>query len=187
MSLLTYFLMVIAIMTTLAWLHADARKPPPSTAPGGVVELRHGKKYLILAVACLVIGPGMMIAAFLTGAGWTTFDMVGFAVLTVTFAIAGTWMVLDALKTRVTISSDGVRAVTPFGGERWLKWNEIQTVGYNPFGPWLLLRGSGRPPIRVHRHLLGSGLFLRRLRAELGPGAFRGFARLLAPTSKDAA
>jgi len=179
--------MVIVIMTTVAWLKADARQPPPPAGPGGVAELRHGKKYLGLAVACVIVGPGIMIAAFLMGTGWTTFDVVGFATAALTFGILGTWMVLDAVKTRVTISPEGVRAVTPLGGDRSLKWSDIQSVGYNPFGPWLLLRGRDVPPVRVHRHLLGSEQFLRRLRTEVRRGAFQGLARLLAPPSKDAA
>jgi len=186
MSAIAYVVMVIVIVGMVEWLKADARKPP-SITPAGVLELRHGNKYRALAVACLIVGPGMMIAALLIGSGWSRSDVTGFAILTVMFAIFGIWMVLDAFRTRVIVSPDGVRALTPFGGDRSIEWVEIERVGYNPFGPWLLLRGSGKAPVRVHRNLLGSQQFLRRLRSEVRAGAFRGPARLLASGPKDAA
>ncbi|HEV2751245.1 MAG TPA: PH domain-containing protein [Gemmatimonadales bacterium] len=187
MSPLTYFISAIVILTIVSWLQADARRPPPATSPDGSVELRHGTRYLILAVACLLVGPAIMMAPVLVATGWTSYDIVAFVVLALAFASFGIWMVLDARKTRVVLSSEGVRASTPFGGERFLKWSDIQTVGYNLFGPWLVLKGSGLAPIRVHRRLVGSGFFLQRLRAQVRPDAFRGLARLFLPLSKDAA
>jgi hypothetical protein len=173
-----YFIIPLAVLTLAAWVRAD--KAAGVVLPGGAVELRHGKRYLIVGIACLIFWPMALLYVLSRGASWTQFDVLAFIVVFLAFALYAIWMVLDAVNTRVLVSQDQIEAITPLGRHRWVKWNEIRTIRYNLFAQCLVLTGGDQGLVRVHVRLRGFRFLLQRLHAE--PGLitrFRGLAHFV--------
>src|SRR2546422_898305 len=110
--LTTYILIAIVTTATLRWLRTEAQRPPLER-PDGSLELHHGRKYLVLAVACSAVGP------FTFATEWSAVaSSIGGLLLVGALTLLGLWMLLDALMTRVVLSAQGVMARTPLGGNR---------------------------------------------------------------------
>ena len=187
MSPLAVLLMAVAIVATFAWLQGEAHQPPPKPQANGEVELRHRSRYLALSIACAVLGPGVMIfVTFQVGLSRSS-DLIPFLLLVVALGLGGPWMLVDALRTRVRISPEGLRASSAFYRGRFLRWADIERVSYNHLCSCFVLRTANAPPIRVNRNLPGIALVLRRLREHVPSTAYSRIARHLAGVRKDAA
>ena len=178
MSALSTTITVVLVLAIARWLRNEPHQPPPATSPDGIVELRHGQKYLILAIACVLLGPILFIALAVSNREDVT-GSIWFPIMIAIVFFIGAWMFLDALRTRVALHANGVRASTPLGRTRYLEWNEIRSISWNPFAGWLGLRAEGKPSIRLSDNLRGRDALLERLRREVGDNAFRGAAKLL--------
>jgi len=186
-SALSLIITVLVTTSLVAWLRTEERKSPRVDPSDGSLELRHGRKYLFITVGSTLFAVSAILLVLSMGRVSGLANILGLVGFLIAFLIGGTWMALDAVKTRVVVSSQGVLAITPLGGERRLKWSEIRSVSYNPWAGWLTLRGDRQRPVRVNRHLVGTDSLIKRLRENLGTGVFRGLAQALAHVGEDAA
>ena len=113
---LSLFLTVILTNSLVWWMHTEARKSPHIRTPDGSLQLRHGTKYLAIAIGCLIVGPGSCLLVLLKGLVSGLDNVLGLIAVIIAFFVMSLWMILDAIKTRVTSSSDGIVAFTPLGG-----------------------------------------------------------------------
>jgi len=184
---MSYLLSTLLIVGVVHWLQTEQRKRPRLESADGSFELRHGWKYLCVAVVSSALAAGSMPVVALSGLVSGLADTIGIVAMFLVLTAVGVWMVADAVKTRVIVSAGGVTAVTPLGGTRFLKWTDIDAVSYNPWAGWLLLESPGRPSIRVGRHLRGTDALIQRLREQVGSDVFHGFAQFLHEEGGDAA
>ena len=174
-----YLVTVAVVLAVGIWLKGDTYVPVPDRATG-VIELRHGRRYLTVAITCLLVGPTIVIQAYKSDGPWTSIEVVGFILLLISMVTGPFWMIIDAVRTRVLVSKEQIEEVTPLSGRRSVRWNEIREVRYNLFGQWIRIDGTRGGPVRVHVRLRGFPFLLQRLQSE--PGLitrFRGLARLL--------
>ena len=186
-SALGLLLTVLVTTSVVAWIGTEERKNPRVNPSDGSVELRHGRKFLIVSLGSTLTAVVGCLLVLSLGAVTGLANVLGLVAVLIAILLCGSWMVLDDLNTRVLLSSQGVKAITPLGGERHLKWTEINAVTYNPWAGWITLKGTGHPSIRVNRYLVGSDSLIKRLRDNVGISVFHGLAQVLAHVGQDAA
>ena len=187
MSALGVLVTALLVVAMVAWLQSEARSSLPVVSPSGDLELRHGRRYLGLSIGCALGGPALLLLVLWEAPPPTGFDWLPFVLMVLLLAFMGPWMLVDAVRSRVRVSGDGVAAASAFYANRFLRWSQIDRVGYNFFCSCFVLRASGVPPIRVSRYLLGIDGLLQHLRAKVSPDRYTAFARRMAAVKKDAA
>lgn len=84
------------------------------------------------------------------------------------FAVPGI-LALYALRRSVALTIDGIRSCSPWTGERYVLWKDIEAVRFRKWGQTIRVRVSGSDQIVVPCYMSGMAELERYMRAHLSP------------------
>ena len=173
MSTLGILAVLIVVSLVTSWVRRVTRQPArPST--DGSRTLVFGKRYLAMGLIAFLGGTGIVLWAAIKFGFSSPGDLFPFGVTLAIFLLGGGWMSLDALRTRVRISQEGITSVLPFRKPKSMTWQQIERVDYNFLCSWLVLYAPGKPRIRVSRYMVGFYDLIQALRDHISPTAQSG-------------
>ena len=112
------------------------------------------------------LGPKVFVASTVSLLGLTLLAIVG---------------VLEFAFVQVRVGEHGLASKSPWTGERFIAWSDIDAVSYSAFGQWFAIRATSGQVIRAPLLLSGIALFAELLRQRVPPAkvhATKGFAML---------
>jgi hypothetical protein len=84
--------------------------------------------------------------------------------LSVGFGIAALYMLAESFLVKGTYNKDSIRFFTPWTGKKNEHWSDLQSVHFNAWCYWYLLRFKSGKVIRISTYLEGHGHLLNFLR-----------------------
>src|SRR6267154_4722700 len=103
------------------------------------------------------------------GRGATSLDAQRAWFLVPVVVAAGVWLVMEALRTEIRITSEGIAKRPAIGPLRKLGWTDITTVRFSPWSYAIVFTGADGKRIRACALLKGVGALQAAARQHLEP------------------
>jgi hypothetical protein len=134
----------------------------------------------VLSVGVVVL----MLDVTVSGRWATPLDAQLAWVLVPLVVAAGVWVVMEALRTEIRITSEGIAKRPAIGPLRKLRWTDITTVRFSPWSYAIVFTGADGKRIRAGALLNGLGALEAAARQHLEPRIYEEARRAFQITSK---
>jgi hypothetical protein len=178
------FVLITACSVVLAVLIASAARRGRPRPAGTAFLVRHAPVFPWTVLAAAILVPvGMTIALRFSRpirADVPLLLLVFLGVAAITAVLA--W---EAGRFYLLATPNGLEGRSPWRGVRVISWDELEAVRYQPLAAWFEFRGRDGQTIRVPAFAAGLDELLRRVEANVPPGALvrarGGYARVGRP------
>ncbi|HEU4511349.1 MAG TPA: hypothetical protein VFR78_24180 [Pyrinomonadaceae bacterium] len=152
-------LIVIGVSVVVNYLTRAALRSKPSIDPAtGARIFAYARGSKVLAVISLIL-PGLpgALAVDLYRRGEP--DLAWLIVFFILAALSAATL-LECFLVRLVVSEEGIRSLSPWTGERFLRWDEIESIRYSQICSWYVIMGAGRKKIYASEYLNGFGVLV---------------------------
>lgn len=183
MTTLQIVFVVLASGLILFWLIFGLQGPRKMDVPDVLVVLRYGSVLRVLALVLALTPPALMIYIVCTFAWRNDTVLAGAGVLFLLTGILAGLLLIDVERTQIALTEDGLTRDSPWTGRSALKWSAVERIHYSPLNRWLVVAGAGQT-IRISRHLVGVGAFVKTARRKIGAERYASAAAIFAALSE---
>ena len=164
-------LTVMAVALLLQFLTTAAlRSKPTIDGATGARTFSYGRASKAIALLSLIL-PAFMGALFvLLYRAAESDDVVVWLIISLIFAAMSGYALLECFFAHLIVSEEGIKSLSPWTGERFFRWDEIESIGYSKLSQWYVLTGPHRKKIYASEYLNGFGnltaVFRRNIPSE---------------------
>ena len=166
-------LIVIAVGALLPYFTSAAvRSKPTIDAATGARTYSYIRASKGLALISLIM-PVFMGAFSLNLYRAGESDYLVWLIICLVFTAMSGYLLLECFVARLIVSADGLTSLSPWNGERFFRWDEIESIRYSKLSRWYVIVGPGRKKIYASEYLNGFGDLSAVFRKRIAPDRWR--------------
>lgn len=169
LDILAKVLTVIVVGLSLHYFTMAARRSKPTIDPAtGARIFSYVRGFKALALISVIL-PVFMGAGALVLYRSGESDYPVWLIICLIFTAMSGYLLLECFFARLILSEEGITSLSPWTGERFFRWGELESIGYSKLSRWFVLIGPGRKKIYASEYLKGFLVLCAEFRERIPP------------------
>ncbi|VTR96740.1 hypothetical protein [Tuwongella immobilis] len=160
----------VVVVTFLAILMGAAQRGKPTTDRStGFLVFRH---HILLRLFSLVAAfgiPLVLTALVIANPPENQSDTIAILGIYAMFGVLSAPLLWESMRFALVVSPEGLDCHSPWRGQQFIRWEEVEQVSYSSLLGWFVIRADGGRKFRVSAMIPGLNAFLEACEQRVSP------------------